>query len=71
MLFWKWVLLDFIHRGNNFRFFMQIYELVVNKVAEFFGNFFKYSCDFLKQIDWCINSFQSNLVISCYVGGRR
>ena len=48
---------------------MQIYELVVNKVVEFFGNFVKYGCDLLKQIDWYINSFSSNLVISNYVGG--
>ena len=80
MLSRKWVLLDFIHRCNNFRFFKQIHaqlltsgivrdELVVNKVAEFLGKFVEfveYGCDILKQNDWCISSFPSNLLISSY-----
>lgn len=82
MLSRKWVLLDFIHRCNNFRPFKQIHaqlltsgiirdELVVNKVAEFFGKFVEYveyGCDLLKQIDWCTSSFPCNLLISSYAG---
>ncbi|XP_042961189.1 pentatricopeptide repeat-containing protein At4g38010-like [Carya illinoinensis] len=75
-------LLDFVHRCNNVRSFMQIHaqlltsgficdQLVVNRVAEFFGKFAdfgEYGCDLLKQIDWSISSFPFNLMISGYAG---
>lgn len=78
----KWVLLDFIYRCNNLRSFTQIHaqlltsgvirdQLVVNRVSKLFGRFSEfgeYGCDFLKQIDWSIRSFPSNLMMSSYAG---
>jgi len=82
MLSRKWFPLDFIHRCNDLRSFKQIHaqlltsgvvrdELVVNRVAGFFGRFVEfgeYGCDLLKQIDCRISSFPSNLLITGYAG---
>ncbi|KAK7343656.1 hypothetical protein VNO77_12566 [Canavalia gladiata] len=80
----KWVLLDLIHDCNNLRSFKQIHahlltsalisnDLVVTKVANFFGKHIKhvdYPCNFLKQFDWSFSSFPCNLLISSYAAGQ-
>ncbi|XP_024175887.2 pentatricopeptide repeat-containing protein At4g38010 [Rosa chinensis] len=80
----KWVLLDLIGKCKTLSCFKQIHaktvtsglacnELVATNVVNFLGKsvtHFDYACDFLKQVDWRVNSFPFNMLISGYANGE-